>query len=493
MKIFILVNFLVVCFGYLYKNERPDVTAAEQTLSWNLTDIIRPDFVGTNAVRHGFDYMEESTYRGMTDELRQIGYDRLKASRVNIVRTWSGSDWVMPNGWGSPLNFSTDRFQQFARWIGDMQQLNISVQLNAGWWFPQNACSPAQNPPCLPTAADVSIYTSWISNLIHELVVQRNFDNVNSLLLFTEPNGQGQGNTSYNSIVRDLHNRMIADGTRKYVSFQGPNYGGINNPDVLDKLKVNVQELSDVLDIFSSHTYNLPDYTSWYDLYSSTTALTTKPYYVDEGGFAQESVRNQSDYGTYLAVWQAALMNAGAASSFVWIWSDQYYVYPLQNQTNADSFYNGLQRWGLSFWPAYSTDVRPGFYSQSILTRFLRPPQGAETVSTTRVNGGLAGGVWAAAVIGLTTTRPDYHAILLVNEGQTQVNVTVDIVGGNTSPDSLPSLQRYAYDPANPPDDMGSMVLASGSVPVGTSVLVDSIPPRGVVVWASPWEEPGFN
>ena len=61
--------------------------------------------------------------------------------------------------------------------------------------------------------------------------------------------------------------------------------------------------------------------------------------------------------------------------------------------------------------------------------------------------------------------------------------MTVRIAGGSAA-----QLQRYLYDPAAPPAD-GLPIGPSASHPGGASLVrQDTLPPRGVAVWATQWE-----
>lgn len=414
-------------------------------------------------------------------------------ARLAGARTYYSPDWVMPNGWGTGLNFTTPRFEQFAAWVADMQEIGMPVVLNAGWWFTQNSCSVGAPSSCTPNDTSLQVYTEWISETVRELVVTRGFTNVDTLLLFTEPLSYTAGivpanytqQTYYFYVIRQLHNKMVADGTRSLVKFHGPNDGGLSSPSMVTALANTIDTIGDILDIYTSHDYDRPDYQSWFSMFQSATNLTAptgKPFWVDEGGAGPEATRNGSDYGTYLAIWQAALMNAGASNSFLWLWQDQYYVWPLENVTNSDSFQNGLQRWGLQYWLPDSSGVRPAYCAYTIMTRFLRAPEGASYVSTVPVTGVTPGSVVAAAITGTEASgRPDYRAILIVNEGTTPVNVTIAIESGSPA-----IMSRYAYDPVNPPTGPG-LVGPSASVPGSSAQITDTLPARGMAVWASPY------
>ena len=170
----------------------------------------------------------------------------------------------------------------------------------------------------------------------------------------------------------------------------------------------------------------------------------------------------------------------------LWLWEDQYYVWPLENATNSDSFDNGLHRWGLSYWLPASDAVRPAWYSFTMLTRFLRAPgQGGDALATALVSGNAPStGVVVAAVAGQPgAAAPGYRAFLLVNEADSPASVALAVVGGSAEP-----LRRFLYNPAAPPPGGGATLVQPSGAPWPSSAqgwLNDTLPPRAVVLWVS--------
>ena len=490
---------IAIAFSSLLLPVDASVFQQPQTLSIDFGAApIRADWLGVSAVRHAFDYFPEETYRGSNATYTALSMSRMAAARLAGARTWYTSDLAMPDGWGGALNFSTPRFEMFVLSIADMQRANLTITLNVGWWFTQHTCGTGTPSNCTPTNASVDVYTAWVSASVHELIVVRGLTAIKTLLFFTEPLTYDSGNVPvgytqqsfYAFVAQALQARMVADGTRGLVALQGPNDGSLASASGLSALNFTVSEMGDVLDAYSSHDYNLADYAAWLAAFQAARTIIdafadNKPFIVDEGGHSDEAVRNASDYGTYLALWHAAAMNGGASSTHLWLWQDQYYIWPLENATNSDSFANGLHRWGLAFWLPDSLAVRPAYYCHTILTRFLRPPPGAAVVASIQVQGSEPGtGVVGAAVSGSAGTgRPDYHAILLINEGDAAVNISLTLAGG-AAPDS--PMTRYAYDPANVPTD-GQLIGPSATFS-GGALLLDSLPPRSVVVWTTQYE-----
>lgn len=163
---------------------------------------------------------------------------------------------------------------------------------------------------------------------------------------------------------------------------------------------------------------------------------------------------------------------------------DQYYVWPLENATNGDSFYNGLHRWGQQPWLPYSTSVRPAYYALATLSRHFGPRAAYGRTCTAKTTGA-AGGVAIAALAGCDTDNA-FRALLLVNENGFRVNVTVALgafLDGVSPGGRAEALLRFAYDPSQVPTDNAPLP-PSGSYDGSGAPLEDSIPAGGVVVWA---------
>ncbi len=59
------------------------------SLSVNTSTVIQSDFLGVNAVYHGFAFMPEQIQKGMSDADRGREFDRVWRIGLNLARTWS--------------------------------------------------------------------------------------------------------------------------------------------------------------------------------------------------------------------------------------------------------------------------------------------------------------------------------------------------------------------------------------------------------------------
>lgn len=451
----------------------PIPAPARETLSVDPDTVLQENFLGINAVYHGFSYLPESLEMGMTDELRALELARVKESGIRIARTFYRPDWAMGDGpWLRP-DWNSPKMKALYAWLTDMQGLGIDVALNMGWWFPRDVIwNRDQHLPAYPD--DLQAYCQWLSESIHQIVEVRGFTNVKYLVMFTEP-ADGYGNTPggkkvweyYTEVLRAANRRLIDDGRRQLVKIVGPNTA--RAPMWLD---LAATEINDIIDIYASHNYNFTSYQEWYDMamtVKTMVAKTGKPFWIDEYGVQDLTLRQSGQYGTVLALANAAFLNAGAQSSFLWILNDQYYPTPLKHLTNNDSFLDGKHSWGLFPWLPESRATRPGWDAFVLLSHVLGEA-GGKIVKTQ----GLTDLPIAAA-----TRKDGGISLLVVNGGKETREVEVLF-----SREVLLPLNRYGYTPEKRP------LLSTGRLPLPESAergrsLPDTLLPGEVVVYST--------
>ena len=75
----------------------------------HLDDAVCPEFLGVNAVYHGFAYMPFQEERGMNDADRRREFGLVSNIALRLARTWYRPDWACggndlqrPFNWESP-------------------------------------------------------------------------------------------------------------------------------------------------------------------------------------------------------------------------------------------------------------------------------------------------------------------------------------------------------------------------------------------------------
>jgi len=442
---------------------------ALERLAVDFDQVIQNNFLGVNAVYHAFTFMPESVEEGMSPDLRQIEFSRLEASGIHIVRTFYRPDWAMgAEAWSTP-DWDSVKMKALYAWLAETRRQGIQVALNMGWWFPRDVIwNRDQHLPSYP--ADIKRYTAWVSESIHQIVQVRGFDNVKYLFMFTEPGGSYGDLPAgkklwdyYIEVMRATHERLKRDGRRGLVKLVGPNT--TRGPRWIAN---SAKSLNGILDIYASHDYNFRDYGAWYKLATKikeAAKSSGKPFWVDEYGVQDSKLRDSPEYGNIIAQANAAFLNAGAQSSLLWVFCDQYYPYPLKYITNGDAFLDGKHSWGLFPWLAESRRVRPAWFAFTMLSNYL----GGEGARIYKTQG------TEDVHIAATGDREGGYAILVVNGRAQERDIVLEL-----SRLLKGKIHRYSYRPQGKPL-RGHRVMPQRIM----RRIVDRLGPKEVVVYSS--------
>jgi len=423
---------------WLFLMAASSVARPAEKLSVDLNTVVQHNFLGINAIYHAFTYMPESVEQGMTDKFRKIEFQRLNTIGIHIVRTFYRPDWAMGDEAWSVPDWQSVKMQALYRWLAEMQKLNIDVALNMGWWFGRDVIwNRDQHLASYPD--DMQHYISWVSESLHQIIQVRGFTNVKYIVMFTEPadsHGDLPGGkviwNYYKEVLKNVQQRLVADGRRGLVKIIGPNTAQASR-----WVRKAAAELNDVIDIYDSHNYNVKTYQKWFEMaikIKKASESTGKPFWVDEYGLQNAALRQTPMYGNLLAQANAAFLNAGAQTSMLWMLNDQYYPYPLKYISNADAFVDGLHKWGLSPWLPDSLAVRPAWYAFSMMSRLMGGGAGTEVYGTS---------AQADLQVAATGRHGSELNILVVNSSSSAQDYVLTVKG-----DFSASLYRYVYDPA---------------------------------------------
>ena len=458
------ISFLLICLLAAQAQ-------AELKLKVHTDHVLQSDYLGVNQVYHGFAFMPENEARGMTDADRTREFNRVSEMCLNIARTWFRPDWSNGDSLSNPPNWESPKMRAFYKWLTAMQERNVDVALQAGWWFTTDTYlgSPSPDP-----ARDLDRYPRWVSDAVHEIVEKRGFHNVKYLILLTEPTSyemgivpKGETQWSYYvKMVRAIDRQLRADGRRALVKLVGPNNsnGGVH-------LKEAAAELNDVLDIYSGHDYNKRDYEEWFAMcqaMAATVASTGKPFWLDELGKQDEAYRLTGDYGNYLAQIVAASINAGLQTSMQWLLFDQLYVAPLEKGDGKDGFHIGVHRWGACKWPHDSVEDPTSCYPQwgavRLLSKYLSGRNGTKSLVTESAG---------ALKIAATTPQGKGLSVLVVNTSDASQEFSIEVSGDKVRH----TLHRHLFDPQN--------ALAADNPAKFRGRVRDKIPARSAAVYST--------
>lgn len=449
-------------------------------------ETVCPEFLGVNGTYHGFCYMPFQTGLGMTDADATRELDRVAGMGLRLARTWYRPDWACGASLTNRFDWESVEMRAFYRWLEAMRERGVKVALQAAWWCSKDTYLGHDSPE---PARDLPRFAEWVSESLGELIEKRGFTNITHLVLFTEPVNYssgllpaGQTQTQYyGSVIRAIHNRLVADNRRHLVRTVGPNSGSTTQAYWVDTA---VRDYDKEIDVLSWHSYNGDDYgtnppleyAGWLNLVQQgiiKRGASSKPYWFDEYGANRpdETVRFTADYGNYLAQAVAAFINGGCQTSLLWILLDQ--KYPGNHHNTGDSFYDGVQRWGLAPWPhddvPNASVPRPAYTAFGLMSRVLGGGPGYRSL---RTEGQPDLHISAIA-------QPDGHyAFLVVNAAHTEqsFDVLCDLPLHGT-------LERFTYDPAVIlPDPDGRLPAADGSLTIDGG-WSDRIPARGVLLY----------
>lgn len=339
----------------------------------------------------------------------QLVVDRVKAMRLKKFRIMVLPQWYEPvNDNNNPhstdlkkFTFESPEMQSLYKVLDLAQEQNMDVCIVV-WGCPVQVSLLDKKYSQLKTCfmanqkkknvwitAPVN-YDEWAENfstLIKYLIEDRKYTCVRDITPMNEPDG-GPLLTApeYIKMAKTLDARFKEASIRGKVRFNLS-----DNTDVRTfYLKDCAENLSEVADIFNSHTYifgyNTPNDSifNWEKKNVDIAARAGKKHLVGEFGSNQcVGATRQKDIDLYnrgVLMTRLVLnfLNAGAAGVSYWSLIDQYY--------NKDADYIQMQQLGL--WKyvkgAYKTDstynrikkdyeVRPQYYSYSLLTRFVKP------------------------------------------------------------------------------------------------------------------------
>ena len=234
-------------------------------------------------------------------------------------------------------------------------------------------------------------YNEWAENfsaLVKYLIEDKKYTCINEITPMNEPDGGCFSEPSeYIKMARILDARFKKDNIRSKVRFDLSD----NTDSRVFYLTDCAKHLSDVADVFNSHTYifgyNVPNDSifNWEKNNMEIAKIAGKKHLVGEFGSNQcVGATRQKDIDFYVRgvlITRLALnfLNAGAAGVSYWSLIDQYY--------GRNESYSNMQQLGL--WKyvkeAYSSDagvydkikedyeVRPQYYAYSLLTKYVRP------------------------------------------------------------------------------------------------------------------------
>ncbi len=252
-----------------------------ELLKINRTKAVQENFLGNNAVFHGYAGMPDFKGRVYDERQCELEADRLKELGVRIVRTYTKWwAWERETGW----NWDNEVMTAFYKWCKRMQVRDIDIAIHGGWCL-GDVTGTAWGGDEPFSDGDVDFYTAaenfaaYVSEMLHQLIEVRGFTNIKYLMLFTESEHVNVHFENLNAfqmwevISRTIHNRLVKDGRRDLVKLIGPNENARTHhyPKALEFAKNNAD---DFLDFYGCHIYERQCIDSRDNILSGNRAIT---------------------------------------------------------------------------------------------------------------------------------------------------------------------------------------------------------------------------
>lgn len=226
---------------------------------------IQENFLGFNAIYHGYAGMGDDCGRVLDEELCELEADRAKDQNLKIARTFYG--WISWDEEKKEWDWNNHDFEAFCNWIRRMKVRGIDVALN-----PASICDimsqgwRGKSPFTVEGdwKASVDNYTAWVSETLRQVIEVRGLTNLKYLLYFTEPQYYGYSNQPIPKGLKDpydvwyrfskaLEERLKTDGWYDRVTVVGPQEGGTADAQMMKWVKENHP---DMVAAYSSHNYS---------------------------------------------------------------------------------------------------------------------------------------------------------------------------------------------------------------------------------------------
>lgn len=230
----------------------------------DLNNPVQTNFLGNNAVYHGYAGMPDVDGRVYTEELCEIEADRVAELGLRVARTFY--KWYAWDDKSKTWDWESERCNVFYRWLERMKKRNIQISLNTGWCLPGDVNGNGWNPDTpfkyeANWTEQVKAYAKWVSESLYQLIEVRGFTNITYIELFTEPQyalrlketpDNKHAYELWADCAKAVTEQLVADNRRHWVKIIGPNEGSTSTS-VMNKWVAD--NAAEYVDIFSSHNY----------------------------------------------------------------------------------------------------------------------------------------------------------------------------------------------------------------------------------------------
>ncbi len=489
------------------------------TLTINNAKPVQKDFMGLNAVYHGFTYRKDAFGRQYDEATAKFEAKRAINTGMNVARTYYDHNMAWDAATKS-WNWESEDMKAFYKWCLDMKEGGVDVLVN--YWYQNNylytsyswkdeTSDGTQNVPFEGFRVDgdqqktLEKFADFMCETVRALRAH-GCTNANQIAVATEPGAwweddwegveggkefmayQEKCAKSQADTVNTVNAALKKNDLRKYLKIMGPNISAQAPGTQGIYLKAYKKYLDkDACDYFSSHTYQGSDNTKdnyflwqeqWDELKSHGVDANT--YIWDEynlanigGSSATTTLRNSPYAGTQMALAETCFLNNGFKGSYRWSLFDQQW--PNNYANNDDSFKDGVHMCGTAPTLLQSSIVYPTYYEYSLVQTAMGQEHSKVFASTNDD----FNSVYSAMTVG-----PDGSVnIIVVSTNIFETKVSVDF---EKSLEGV-TLYRHLYDPNNlaPCTDKGELIPPDCKYTNTTTKLNDVIPPYSVAIYTT--------
>ena len=391
-------------------------------------DIISKNFIGNGvqwSAYHHADTENAEWGKLMTDEKWQMNFDRLDYMKPKLFRILDQANWRYLVGFDENnepiLDFNTPEVKALERILDYAEENNISV-LFGEWGTPYKMHDLEEGHGDKFTGANDPKWINIIIKYLDYLINEKGYTCLKYYNLVNEPDGSWASTKSdyfeWSEGIKLLKSALDIAGLSDKIVISGPdalpeysNSGQLNNGNKW--VKQSVKELDDCLGLYDVHSYSQYDFVrsgkfeEFYTKVAEPVKAVNKQIIFGEIGMTRRGEENQRriiedgfssedsqmdvydySYGVDMADVAIQIQNAGYAGSAAWDLDDAMHTKHDLGQKNK------LKRWGM--WNSLGTEIcnnpddeniRPWFYSWSLLCRYFPAGYNIIATDTTGVEG----------------------------------------------------------------------------------------------------------
>lgn len=360
--------------------------------SVDFNDTIVEDFYGIGADVLPMAFMPESLKTGYNDVYWEMERRRINLVRPNVIRFWFQPDWLVEtyeqykNG---EYNFDTEKMYSVYKYLDAFKEAGSEIELNFNFtishdaqkWFSLSV-PPAFTYKALPRELD--LFAKCCAATLKELIFNRGYDNIKYLTFYNELDYRewalkAASDTDIENPIKEHWEktlRMCRAELDKVglsnIKMWGCEQSGSNKSqkDWMDYFEENC---SDVLDVHSSHRYQINSSNNKDYLKMLNDGAKTKPVVITECGQCYSN--DEYSFDLNHVQFFCELANAGISGALIWCLSGVAITDPC-----SFTMRNFIDMWDSLQFDGAINNVREVFYEWAMLCRYI--PNHCKSVRT---------------------------------------------------------------------------------------------------------------